>query len=42
MNNKGLEALFECINIDLNREKFYKMVRENTIDNQFILYSNFK
>ena len=33
MNNSGLEALYECINIEINKKDFYKFIRENTDNN---------
>ena len=38
-NNSGLESMYESINTDFNKKDFYKFIRENTKDNQFIVYN---
>ena len=38
-NNSGLESMCECINTELDKREFYRFIRENTINNQFVFYN---
>ncbi|KAL4500862.1 hypothetical protein ABPG72_020096 [Tetrahymena utriculariae] len=38
-NNSGLESLYECINTELDKREFYKFIRENTANNQFVVFN---
>nr|AAL73466.1 putative ATPase [Tetrahymena thermophila] len=38
-NNSGLESMYECINTELDKREFYRFIRENTINNQFVFYN---
>ncbi|KAL4463812.1 hypothetical protein ABPG74_005749 [Tetrahymena malaccensis] len=39
LNQTTLESMYECINTELDKREFYKFIRENTRDNQFVFYN---
>lgn len=40
-NDSGMEAMFQCINTAMRKKDFYKFIRDNTINNQFVMYNIF-
>ena len=40
VNNKEIEAIYECVNLRIDKKYFFKFMKDNINDHKFLIYTS--